>query len=162
ARERVSQDVPFVDDGLALLVVVLGIGHGGVRVSLAALSSRQRLVDLDRWAAFAGRLDDAPRLIAEAFGEVAMTGLHLVVRLVVLDLARLMRRDFGGPCAMIAASFQVVLDLLAARTGGVEILATVALNLRLSAAAALDVVAQILEPRAEFRTIDGRRKLLAP
>ena len=91
-----------------------------------------------------------------------MPALHLVVR----DARRfgftgLMRRNLGGFRAAMLALRELVLNLLAARTRRVQVVLRVAADLRLAARAALDLVAQRLEPRGQLRPVHRRRVCLA-
>ena len=54
-----------------------------------------------------------------------------------------MRRDLGGFLAVVANLVQVLANLLAARTGGIEVLLGVAFDLGCAATPAFDFVAEL-------------------
>ena len=71
--------------------------------------------------------------------------------------SRVVRGDLRRPGAALTVRWQLLLDLLAARTRGLQILRRVAANLRLAAVAALDLVAQGGEARRQLRAVHRRR-----
>src|SRR6266568_9503672 len=71
-----------------------------------------------------------------------------------------MRCNFGGLGTCPACAFQVLSDLLAARTRCVEVLLGVALNLGRSASASGDLVAKLSKPVGQLRLVHGGRELL--
>ena len=88
-----------------------------------------------------GRFDDLRRLVPETLGDLLVPLLHLLVRYVELGFSCLVRCDLRRRGALSVCFGQVLLNLLATRTEGVEVLARVATDLRLTAAATLDLVA---------------------
>jgi hypothetical protein len=69
-------------------------------------------------------------------------------------------RDLGGGGSTPLGLVEVILNLLAAGTGGFEIGGQIAADLRLAAGPTLDVVTQRREARGQFRAIHGGPVLL--
>ena len=90
-----------------------------------------------------------------------MTCKRFSGRLGGLPFPRVMCCEFGSLRAVYVVLFQVLFDLLAARTARLQVFRRVSTDLRRSAFARLDLVAEFLQPRCEFRTIDGGCVLLA-
>lgn len=83
-------------------------------------------------------------LVAKGFRQFLMLGPHLVVREGrQLFVPRLVGCDLRCRCSLQSLLLQVISDLLAAGTRCIEIRLRVALNLRLSAFAPLDLIAQL-------------------
>jgi hypothetical protein len=73
-----------------------------------------------------------------------------------------MRGDLGGLRAVVPLLGEVLLNLLAARTGRVEVRVGVARDLKLSKGATLNLVAERVEPGGKLGPVDGRRVPLGP
>jgi hypothetical protein len=71
---------------------------------------------------------------------------NLLWRQQFLAIARPVRGDLRRRCAIKALFPLVILDLLTAEAGGFEILLRITLDLRLAVLAALQLVAQPLQP----------------
>ena len=71
-----------------------------------------------------------------------------------------MRRDLGSFLPGTACAFEVLTNLLAARTGGVEIFLCVSLNLRGAAPPGRNLVTELAQSVGQLGLIDGRGKLL--
>ena len=78
-----------------------------------------------------------------------------------LGFTGLMRRNLGGFRPAVVALRELVLNLLPARTRGVHVVLRVAADLRLAAGAAIDLVAQRLEPDGQLRPVHRRHIRLA-
>jgi len=109
-----------------------------------------------------GSLDDFCRLVPKPLGEFLVPWLHLLVRHVELGFSSLMSRDLRRHGALSIRFGQIVLDLLATRTGRVEVLTCVASDFRLAAATALYLVAERGQSRCRLGSIDRRGELLRP
>src|SRR5260370_436904 len=77
-----------------------------------------------------------------------------------LAVTRGMRCDLGGFPPGAARSFEVFANLLAPRTGCVEVFLRVALDLRSTAPPRRNFVTELAEFVGQFGLIDGRGKLL--
>ena len=104
--------------------------------------------------------NDVVGLVAELGGESPVGGKHLGRRKNLLLVAGRMRRNLRRLVAFKSVALHVGAYLLASRTGGVQVLLRVALDLRRAAAAGLDLVAEIAQSEHQFRLIDGRGELL--
>src|SRR5229473_2004285 len=91
-----------------------------------------------------------------------MPSAHLVMRRVTLGLTRLVRSDLRGGGAPPSLLLQARFDLLAPRTGRLEIVGRIATNLGLSTGPSLDLVPERHEFGGELRAVDRRRILLRP
>src|SRR5207253_3307667 len=92
--------------------------------------------------AFMGCADHLVRLLAELRGHVSVPSLHLFMRdRGQPSVARLVS-DLRRACASYPSLFEVLTDLLAAGTGGLQILSRVPCDLRLAALAPFNVIAQ--------------------
>ena len=89
-----------------------------------------------------------------------MRGHHLAGRVYFFSVAGGVRGNLCGLFAGAAGAFQVLTNLLAARTRCVEILLRVALDLRRAAAASGDFVAERAKPVGQLGLIDGGGELL--
>src|SRR5215472_14860574 len=85
---------------------------------------------------------------------------HFFVRKRLLGIARLMRRNLRGKSPANAGRRHVLLDLLSPRTRCLQILPRVALDLRLSMVATLDLIPERPQPRGQFRAVHRSRVLL--
>src|ERR1700679_1802671 len=84
------------------------------------------------------------RLLAELGGDIAMLLLHLSVRNSrQFIVTRLMCCDLRRACASYALLFEVCLDLLTPRTGGVQVLSRIPSDLRLATLALFNVIALV-------------------
>src|SRR5271169_3994831 len=77
-----------------------------------------------------------------------------------LAVTRRVRGDLGSFLSRAARAFKVVTDLLAARTGCVEVVLCVSLNLRGTAPPCRNFVTKLAEPVRQLGLIDGCGKLL--
>jgi hypothetical protein len=132
--QRVTQNRPFFHDRFALQVAIAG-KRDGLSRNLSLLTFVLHVVH----GLVSGRVNDLRRLVSETLGDLLVPSLHLLVRHVELGFSRLVRRDLRRRGTLSIRCGQVVLDLLAARTGRVEVLACVASDLWLAAATALDL-----------------------
>lgn len=141
--ERVAQDGPLLHNGFTLQVAIArerdGLSRDIRRLTFVLQVMRARV--------FNG-FNDLRRLVSKPLGKFPVSLLHLLVRDIQLGIARLVRRDLCGGRACSIRFGQVGFDLLATRAGGIEVLAGVAGDLGLTAATALDIVAQCLNRAA--------------
>ena len=154
AAERVADDRPLVNDGLALKVLVPGKGHclpnPLLWIELGVLVLR----------AFARHADHSLGLVAVLSGEFAVSRHDFTERVNFLAVARRMGGNFGGLFPVAAGTLQVFTDLLAAGTRCVKVLLRVALDLRRAASSRGDLVAELAQPVGQLRLINGRGELL--
>ena len=104
--------------------------------------------------------NDVVCLVAEFCGEPPVRRKHLGGRKNLLFVASRMRCDLGRLMALKPVALHVGAYLLASRAGGIQVLLRVALDLRRSAAAGLDFVAEIAKSVHQFGLVDGSGKLL--
>ena len=157
SRQRIPEQRALVDDRRALEIAVLRERHRGVRRDGRHVQAPGR-GPVAR--ALVRRLHHVGGLIAEGLGHLAVLALHLLRGPVLLGLPRLVRGDLGGPGAVLVLLREIGLDLLASRTGRLQVGRRVALNLRLAVVATLDRIAQVLQTDRQLRAIDRRRVLL--
>src|SRR5665213_160005 len=100
-------------------------------------------------------------LVAKLSRNLAVSGEHLGRSMNLLPVAGVVSSNLRCLRPAETAPRNGFLDLLAAGTGGFQVLSGVALYVGRTALASLDLVAQIAEPEREFRLINGGRKLLA-
>src|ERR1700730_160916 len=99
---------------------------------------RQVLLD----PAFMGCADHLRRLRAGLSSYFSVSRLHLFMRARgQLSVARLVSGDLRRACASYPLLFEVFVDLLAAGTGGLQILSRVPCDLRLAALPPFNVIA---------------------
>ena len=104
--------------------------------------------------------DNSIGLVAEVGGELAVRGHHLAGRMNLLAVSRRVRGNLGSLLSTAAGTLQILTNLLAPRAGSVEVFLGIALDLRRSASANGDFVAEILQSVGQFGLIDGGRELL--
>ncbi len=104
---------------------------------------------------------DSVGLIAVLIGNLSVRGKDSVGRQDLLSIAGVVRRDLRGLRPGETAAATGLFDLLAARAGGIKILLRVAFDVRRSAPARLDLVAESAELVGEMGLIDGGGELLA-
>ncbi len=159
APQGITEDVAFIGDGLALEAAVAGKGDGLARPELPAFSGlRSSRLALDALPRLGHNLIG---LIAELGRNLPVRGQHFGGRENLLLVAGGVRGDLRGLWALIPALLQVLAYLLAARAGGVKILLRVSFDLRRSASAGFDLIAEIAEPVGKLGLVDGSSKLLA-
>ena len=110
--------------------------------------------------ALASGADNGIGLVAEVGGKLAVGGHDLAGRMDFLPVTGRMRGNLGGLPTVTSGPLQILPNLLTPRTGSVEVFLGVALDLRRSASANGDFIAEILQSVHEFRLIDGGGKLL--
>ena len=106
------------------------------------------------------RADNGIGLVAEVGGKLAMRGHDLAGRMDLLAVTRRVRGNLGGLPAVAAGPLQILTNLLAPRAGSVEVFLGVALDLRRSASANGDFIAEFLQSVRQFGLIDGGGELL--
>src|SRR5208337_2530660 len=107
-----------------------------------------------------GGADNGFGLVSEVGGELAVRGHHLSRRMDFLTVAGRVRGDLGGLFPGVAGAFEVLANLLAAGTGCVKILLSVALDLRRTAPPGRNFVTELAEFVGQFGLIDGSGELL--
>jgi hypothetical protein len=152
-RERITDDGTLIHDGFALQVSI----H----------RKRNRTGWCDPMAAlmvvghpFLRGRNDAIGLVAVLTGHLLVSSLHLVMGEFKLGLAGLVRSDLSRGGAAETTFIEVLLNLLTPRTGCSEIRLGVAVDFRLAALAAVNLVAQVFQSHSEFRAIYGSAELL--
>ncbi len=99
-------------------------------------------------------------LVAVLGGKLAVPVQHLGRRLQLFRVAGPVRRDLGRPRSLSADLLEVLLNLPAPGTRRLKVIRSIALDLRLTVLAALDLVAEILKPRRKLRPVDRGGELL--
>src|SRR5580658_10721478 len=89
-----------------------------------------------------------------------MRGHHLSRRMDLLAVARRVRSDLGSFFPRAARTFKVLTNLLAPRTGSIEIFLCVSLDLRSTAPPCRNFVTKLSEAVGQLGLIDRRGKLL--
>ena len=152
--QRITQQRPFIHDGVSLQVSLLRERHGRMRRDAGR-------VPLQGPAALLRGSDDVRRLVAEGLGDRSVLCLHLVMRDSELGSSGLMRRNLGGFRPAMRAFRELVLNLLPARARGIQVVLGVASDFGLAACAAIDFVPEDLEADGEFRPVHRRPIRLA-
>ena len=154
AAEPVADQCPFIDDSLALEVLVAGKSQRLAHAVEGVDGFLLMLKPLTRGA------NDGFGLVAEVGGELAMRRHDIGWRMNLFAVARGVRGDLGRLFSGAPGPLQILTNLLAARAGCVKVLLRVALDFRSAAAANGDLVTELAKPVSQLRLIDGGGKLL--
>ena len=154
ATEAVADQRPLIHDRLALEVLVAGKGK--------RFSNPVQRVDglLLMLRPFTCCTDNSVGLVPKGSCQLPVCGHYLRRRMDLFAVASRVRRDLGSFFSGAACAFEVFTNLLAARTGCVEVFLGVALDLRSAASPCCNLVPQLAHSVGQLGLIDGRGKLL--
>ena len=100
------------------------------------------------------------RLIPVSLRHLLVAALHFFVADIDLGVSRSVGGNFGGFGPADALLVQVLFDLLSAWAAGVQIFLGVALDLRRSVWALLNLISQLSQPQRQLGSVDRSRVLL--